>query len=92
MTRRVHERAAALRRLPPELLDPARAGASTKEVMARMGHDSAQAAMIYQHATSEADWAIAKAVDEAVKKARKSTKKAASRRPRNKAGDKAQPG
>ncbi|MEN3304283.1 MAG: hypothetical protein V7603_485 [Micromonosporaceae bacterium] len=53
----------------------ARTGASTKELMARMGHDSAQAAMIYQHATSEADRAIAKAVDEAVKKARKATKK-----------------
>jgi hypothetical protein len=60
----------------------ARTGASTKELMARMGHDSAQAAMIYQHATSEADRAVAKAVDEAVKKVRKATKKAATRKPR----------
>lgn len=28
--------------------------------MARMGHDSVRAAMIYQHATNEADRAIAK--------------------------------
>jgi hypothetical protein len=34
--------------------------------MARMGHDSAHAAMIYQHATSEADHAIAEAVDAAL--------------------------
>ncbi|MPZ94997.1 MAG: integrase [Propionibacteriales bacterium] len=27
--------------------------------MARMGHDSVEAAMIYQHATSEADRAVA---------------------------------
>jgi len=41
----------------------ARAGASTKELMARMGHDSMAAAIIYQHATSEADRAIAQAVN-----------------------------
>jgi hypothetical protein len=35
--------------------------------MARMGHDSAAAAMIYQHATSAADRAIADAVDRAVR-------------------------
>ncbi|GGJ88977.1 putative prophage phiRv2 integrase [Pilimelia anulata] len=52
-----------------------RAGASTKELMARMGHDSAQAAMIYQHATSEADLAIAAAVDKAVKADRRKAKK-----------------
>jgi integrase len=33
--------------------------ASTKDLMARMGHDSVEAAMIYQHATSEADRAVA---------------------------------
>ena len=32
--------------------------------MARMGHDSPRAAMIYQHATVDADAAIAAAVNE----------------------------
>jgi integrase len=45
----------------------ARTGASTRELMARMGHDSSQAAIIYQHATAEADRAIAQAVDKALK-------------------------
>jgi integrase len=44
----------------------ARTGASLRDLMARMGHDSAHAAMIYQHATSEADHAIAEAVDAAL--------------------------
>ncbi|MEH0826000.1 MULTISPECIES: site-specific integrase [unclassified Micromonospora] len=55
----------------------ARTGASTRELMARMGHDSSQAAMIYQHATSEADRAIAQAVSDAVKAERKKAKRAA---------------
>lgn len=55
----------------------ARTGASTRDLMARMGHDSAQAAMIYQHATSEADRAIAQAVSVAVKAERKKAKKPA---------------
>jgi hypothetical protein len=54
----------------------ARTGASTRDLMARMGHDSAQAAMIYQHATSEADRAIAAALDAAVKADRKQARKA----------------
>jgi integrase len=37
--------------------------ASLRDLMARMGHDSVRAAMIYQHATSEADHAIAAALD-----------------------------
>jgi integrase len=37
-------------------------GASTRELMARMGHSSPRAALIYQHATSERDAAIAEAV------------------------------
>ncbi|MGY0003909.1 tyrosine-type recombinase/integrase [Micromonospora sp. I033] len=55
----------------------ARTGASTRDLMARMGHDSAQAAMIYQHATSQADRAIAQAVSDAVKAERKKAKKPA---------------
>ncbi|MGD9793715.1 MAG: tyrosine-type recombinase/integrase [Acidimicrobiia bacterium] len=38
-------------------------GASTKELMARMGHASTRAALIYQHATRERDDAIASALD-----------------------------
>jgi integrase len=38
-------------------------GASTKELMARMGHASPRAALIYQHATRERDFVIAKALD-----------------------------
>jgi integrase len=53
----------------------AQTGASTKDLMARMGHDSSQAAMIYQHATSEADRAIADALNAAVKEHRKKAKK-----------------
>ena len=34
-------------------------GASTRELMARMGHASAEAALRYQHATRERDQAIA---------------------------------
>ena len=38
-------------------------GASTKELMARMGHASARAALIYQHATRDRDVVIAMALD-----------------------------
>lgn len=41
----------------------AASGASTRDLMARMGHDSMHAALIYQHATSAADRAIALALD-----------------------------
>ena len=37
-------------------------GASLGDLKARMGHDSARAAMIYQHATTEADHKIAAAL------------------------------
>jgi integrase len=40
-------------------------GASTKELMARMGHASSRAALLYQHATEDRDAAIARALDEA---------------------------
>jgi integrase len=33
----------------------ASSGASLKDLMQRMGHDSARAALIYQHSTAEAD-------------------------------------
>ncbi|MCG5450764.1 tyrosine-type recombinase/integrase [Micromonospora hortensis] len=54
----------------------AQTGASTRDLMARMGHDSPQAALIYQHATAEADRAIAQALHEAVRADRKKAKKA----------------
>jgi integrase len=38
-------------------------GASTKELMRRMGHASAAAALIYQHATDQRDDEIARALD-----------------------------
>jgi integrase len=37
----------------------ARTGATTKELMARLGHASANAALIYQHASSDRDRTIA---------------------------------
>ena len=37
-------------------------GASTRELMVRMGHASPQAALIYQHASAERDRAIAAAL------------------------------
>jgi integrase len=39
-------------------------GASTKELMARMGHDSPRAALIYQHASEDRDRVIAEALAE----------------------------
>ena len=42
----------------------ARSGVSTRDLMARMGHDSVRAALIYQHATSEADARIAAALND----------------------------
>jgi integrase len=41
----------------------ARSGVSTRDLMARMGHDSIRAAIIYQHATTEADAKIAAALN-----------------------------
>ncbi|WP_239127012.1 tyrosine-type recombinase/integrase [Asanoa siamensis] len=41
----------------------AQSGATLKEVMARIGHSSPRAAMIYQHATRDRDQAIADALD-----------------------------
>ena len=41
-------------------------GVTTKELMARIGHASPRAALIYQHATSERDRAVADYLDEQV--------------------------
>lgn len=47
----------------------AQSGATLKELMARIGHSSTRAAMIYQHATSDRDHAIAKALDALIEEA-----------------------
>jgi integrase len=46
-------------------------GASTKELMARMGHSTMRAALIYQHATRERDRKIADGLNEQIKTARR---------------------
>ena len=45
-------------------------GATLKELMARLGHSSVRAAMIYQHATRDRDQAIAKALGAYVREVR----------------------
>jgi hypothetical protein len=45
---------------------PANSGAGLRDLMARMGHDSTRAAMIYQHVARGADKAITDAIDEHV--------------------------
>ena len=45
-------------------------GATLKELMARLGHSSVRAAMIYQHATRDRDQAIAKALGTFVREVR----------------------
>ena len=45
-------------------------GAGIKELMARLGHSSARAALIYQHATRDRDHAIAKALGGLVQQVR----------------------
>jgi integrase len=45
-------------------------GASTKELMARMGHASPRAALLYQHATRERDDAIAAGLDKLIRNRR----------------------
>ena len=47
----------------------AASGASTRELMHRMGHSSMRAALIYQHATSERDREIAENIDRRISKA-----------------------
>ncbi len=46
-------------------------GASIRELMERMGHTSARAALIYQHATRERDEAIAAGMGKMLRKARR---------------------
>jgi integrase len=46
----------------------AQTGVSTKDLMARMGHDDMRAALLYQRATSEADPRIAAQLDALVER------------------------
>ncbi|MGW0993641.1 tyrosine-type recombinase/integrase [Streptomyces sp. NPDC002523] len=64
-------------------------GASTRELMARMGHSTARAALIYQHASAERDRLIADAVSGLVDKGRKKTRKGKKkdRKPKGHTGD-----
>lgn len=47
----------------------AQTGVSLRDLMARMGHDSPRAALIYQHATAGADRALADALDAMARRA-----------------------
>lgn len=47
-------------------------GASTRELMTRMGHSSARAALIYQHASQERELAIGRALGQLIESARSS--------------------
>ncbi|MBT2907471.1 tyrosine-type recombinase/integrase [Streptomyces sp. McG8] len=58
-------------------------GASTRELMARMGHSTARAALIYQHASAERDRLIADAVSGLVDRGRTGK----DRKPKGHAGD-----
>ncbi|MFG2637541.1 tyrosine-type recombinase/integrase [Streptomyces sp. NPDC048362] len=68
-------------------------GASTRELMSRMGHSTARAALIYQHASADRDRLIADAVSGLVDQARtkskkpKKAKKKQDRKPKGHAGD-----
>ncbi|WP_308120074.1 tyrosine-type recombinase/integrase [Streptomyces bambusae] len=48
-------------------------GASTRELMTRMGHSTARAALIYQHAGADRDRLIADALSDLVRKGRQGT-------------------
>jgi integrase len=52
-------------------------GASTKELMARTGHSTMRAALIYQHATGERDRRIADGLSEQIKATRRTPATAA---------------
>jgi integrase len=55
-------------------------GASTKELMSRMGHASPRAALIYQHATQDRDAAIAAALSDVIGAAKRDGSKRAPKR------------
>lgn len=64
-----------------------KAGMSTKDLMARMGHDDMRAALIYQRATSEADQLIAARLSSLIDEHRKGEKKRAGKRKKRRRKD-----
>ena len=50
-------------------LAPGTPGTSTRDLMDRMGHDTVRAALIYQHATRDADRRIAEALESEIEHA-----------------------
>jgi hypothetical protein len=52
-------------------------GASTKELMSRMGHASPRAALIYQHATKDRDAVIASALSKIIVEGMRETRQEA---------------
>jgi hypothetical protein len=58
---------------------------STKDLMARMGHDDMRAALIYQRATSDADRLIAERLSELVDDHRAKGKKPTGKKPQEEA-------
>jgi integrase len=59
----------------------AASGASLKDLMARMGHDSERAAIIYQHEAQGADLAITSAIDAHIEAAKPGQRQAVDRPP-----------
>lgn len=59
----------------------AAAGASLKELMARLGHSSVRAALMYQHAPRDRDRAIAQALGELVREVRPEPTEPAGKQP-----------
>ena len=60
----------------------ARTGTSLRDLMTRMGHDNPRAALIYQHASAEADLATAAAINAMVEAATSARKPSLRNRPR----------
>jgi integrase len=68
----------------------ARTGATTKELMARLGHASASAALIYQHASAERDRSIAEGLTEMIRDADLGSARSVKGRPKAERGHGAQ--
>jgi Phage integrase family len=68
------------------------AGASTRELMVRMGHSSSAAALRYQHVMAGRDAAIAAALDELVRAASTSSEDSAAARSGTRVARTGQPG
>lgn len=62
-------------------------GASTRELMRRMGHSTVRAAMIYQHANEDRDHEIADGIEKRIEEAKRGNPHKPRRRKRNGDGD-----